>query len=84
MSSPLNNTLPLIGFKKPKIIFTKVVLPEPDSPTIPIQSPFKIFKDKLSIIFILSYPKSKFFNSKDLNFSTLFCNSLFEISGEIL
>ena len=47
-----NKILPAFGFKKPKIISTKVVFPDPDLPRIPMISPILISRGEHSLILL--------------------------------
>ena len=42
--SPSTSILPFVGWSRPPIMFSKVVLPEPDGPTIAVNSPFSMVK----------------------------------------
>ena len=46
MSSLLNKTFPLFGFKFPAIKLNNVVLPEPFGPIMPVIVPFLIFSEQ--------------------------------------
>ena len=48
MSTPSINMLPWLGISKPANILKRVVLPEPDAPSMEKSSPFLIAKSTLS------------------------------------
>ena len=48
MSSPLNSTLPEVGFSNPAIILSVVVLPQPEGPRKVTNSPR--FMDMLTLL----------------------------------
>ena len=49
-------TFPLVGLSKPPIQFNNVVFPDPEGPTIAVNSPSEIFKFTLSTALTFKLP----------------------------